>query len=127
MKPFVLAGTILSVALVSTSAPAGQALRSADELKGFYQAQCARCHGADGSATDSEGRKLKGLDFTDAKEMKSLTDAEAAKAIRKGLFFGLSMPAFGSAISDDEIKVLVSEILRKARKGTPIAPATPPH
>lgn len=96
--------------------------RSVDQLKAFYAQSCVRCHGADGSARDAEGRKLKGRDLTDP-SMKGEKDASLEKTIRKGIFFGKAMPAFGKDLSEVEIQLLVKEIVRKAEKGKVIAPA----
>jgi mono/diheme cytochrome c family protein len=94
--------------------------RNVDALRAFFAQNCVRCHGLDGSARDPQGKKLKGKDFTDPKEMKGETDAELEKTIRKGVFFGKAMPAFGKELSEAEIKVFVKEIVRKAEKGKAI-------
>jgi mono/diheme cytochrome c family protein len=100
----------------------GQTPRSLLDLKLFYQQNCVKCHGLDGSATSQDGKRLKGLDFTSPNEMKGLTDAGLAKKIRNGIFFGQVMPAFKKELSEAEIQLLVQEIVRKAVKGQPIAP-----
>jgi mono/diheme cytochrome c family protein len=89
------------------------------DLKGFYQMRCAGCHGIDGSAM-RDGKKLKGQDFTDAKDMKELTDAKMVKAIQEGLFFGKRMPAYKGQINEADSLRLVQEVLRKAEKGKAI-------
>lgn len=114
-----LALSALAVAQDKKEAPA----RDVEQLKAFYVEKCARCHGADGSARDAEGKKLKGRDLTDAKDMKGEKDASLEKSIRKGIFFGKAMPAFGKELSDAEIHLLLTEIVRKAEKGKVIAPA----
>ncbi len=96
--------------------------RSVKELKGFYAANCAKCHGADGSGRSPDGRRLSGMDFTDKAKMARESDAMMAKTIRKGIFFGVVMHPFKKRISDAEALVLVQEILRKAEKGKVIAP-----
>lgn len=100
--------------------PAGP--RSETELRAFYQRSCIGCHGEDGSATATDGRKLKGRDFTSEKDMQGTTDQGLAKTIRKGLFFGMAMPAYKNELSEEEALLLVRTILRKARKGEPIHP-----
>lgn len=106
----------------------GQTPRSLLDLKLFYQQNCVKCHGLDGSATGPDGKRLKGMDFTSANEMKGLTDAGLAKKIRNGIFFGQVMPAFKKDLTEGEIRMVVQEIVRKAVKGQPIAPKvdTPP-
>jgi mono/diheme cytochrome c family protein len=41
--------------------------KTVNELKGFFAANCVKCHGADGSGRSADGAKLGGFDFTDAK------------------------------------------------------------
>ena len=106
--------------LVSLAASA-QAPEKKD-LRAFFQANCVVCHGADGSARAADGRRLKGQDFTDAKDMKEMSDAKLAKTIRKGLFFGIRMPAFKDQLSEEEALALVQQVLRHAEKGKAIAP-----
>ena len=100
--------------------------RDVAQLRAFYAQNCVRCHGVDGSAHDAAGKKLRGKDFTDPKEMKGESDEELQKTIRKGIFFGRVMPAFGKELSEAEIKLVVQEIVRKAEKGKPVAPAPEP-
>lgn len=100
-------------------APAG---RSLNELKAFYQQRCVRCHGADGSAVDPEGKRLGGRDFTDAKKQAKETDEGMARTLRRGILFGAVMPAYGKELTEAEALRLVREIVRPAAKGKVIAP-----
>ncbi len=109
--PFILCAGLLADSPAKTLA----------ELKSFYTANCVKCHGSDGSAT-ADGKKLGGRDFTDAAKNAKQTDAEMAKTIRKGIFFGLVMPAFKDRLNEEEALLLVKEIVRKAEKGRAIAP-----
>lgn len=116
--------TCAALLLLGSALPARSAQettpRSEAELRAFYQRTCAGCHGEDGSATAADGRKLKGRDFTSEKDMQGTTDQGLAKTIRKGLFFGMAMPAYKNELSEEEALALVRGILRKARKGEPI-------
>lgn len=94
------------------------------DLRAFYAVNCSVCHGTDGSARGADGSRLKGQDFTDAKEMKAFTDAELAKAIRKGKSFG-RMPSFKDRLSEAEIMELVQQVVRKAEKGRAIGSEAP--
>lgn len=96
------------------------AVRSVPELRVFFQQNCATCHGPDGSAVSPEGRRLKGLDFTSPRALKGGTDPEFARTIRKGIFFGLTMPSFRDRLSEEDAQLMVREVLRKAEKGKPI-------
>lgn len=104
------------------SSPVSGSGRSVSELKAFYAANCVRCHGPDGSGQSAQGKRLKGMDFTDPKQMAKESDAMMAKTIRKGIFFGVVMPPFKKRLTDAEVMTLVKEILRKAEKGKVIAP-----
>jgi len=96
--------------------------RTVSELKAFFVANCARCHGHDGSARNALGKKLCGLDFTNQKKMAKETDAKLAKTIRKGIFFGVVMPPFKKRLSEAETMLMVTEVIRKAEKDKAIAP-----
>ena len=96
--------------------------RSVKELKGFYAASCAKCHGSDGSGRSPEGKRLTDPDFTDQQTMSRKSDAMMVKTIRKGIFFGTVMPAFKDRLSEEDALLLVKDIVRKAEKGKVIAP-----
>jgi len=49
-----------------------------------YAKNCASCHGKDGAGATTMGKKLKVLDYTDAKVQAAFTDAEALKVILEG-------------------------------------------
>lgn len=97
--------------------------RSVKQLKAFYVANCARCHGPDGSGRAANGKKLMGTDFTNAKEMAKKSDARMVKTIRKGIFFGVVMHPFKKRITEAEALLLIQEVLRKAEKGKVIGAA----
>lgn len=146
--PFTLAGTLrwaaflprssrggllcalTALATMATMAAVAQApkAKSIDELKAFYQQNCIRCHGLDGSGRSSDGKKLGGLDFTQtARDARTLSGPASeretrtmARAIQKGLFFGLTMPAFKDQLSQEDAALMVREILLKAEAGKPI-------
>lgn len=102
--------------------------KSVPELRAFYQQNCIRCHGADGSAKGPEGKPLGGLDFTKVAREYRAANSEAserelramARTIRKGLFFGITMPAWGKQLSEEEATLLVKEVLLKAEPGKAI-------
>ena len=92
------------------------------DMKKFFQNHCVKCHGPDGSAVSSDGKKLKGQDFTDQKWRQDTRDEEMAKTIREGKFFGLAMPSFEDKLSPEDIQLIITDIIRKAEKGKIIAP-----
>ena len=129
-------GRLLLAGLLAMAMPAmaGQAptpaAKSIQELKAFYQQNCTRCHGTDGSARSEGGKKLGGLDFTQAAEDFRKLSGPASdreiramtRTIRKGIFFGLSMPAWKDQLSDADATLMVREILLQAAPGKVIKP-----
>jgi len=91
-------------------------------LRVFYQQNCARCHGPDGSAVSEEGKKLRGQDLTDPDWQRDTRDDEMVKTILKGKFFGLAMPGFKKTLTGDEVQHMITYIIRKSKKGQEIAP-----
>ena len=115
---------VLLLALCSLCVVAAQPpTRSLDELRTFFAANCARCHGVDGASSSPACRKLCSTDFTDPKVMGKVSDDRLVKTIRKGIFFGVVMPPFKKRLSEAETLLLVQGILRKAEKGKVIAAA----
>lgn len=101
-----------------------------NELKAFFAQNCVKCHGTDGSATDSDGSRRPGRDFTQAaitfrersgpasqREIRAM-----ARTIRKGIFFGRIMPSWKADLSEEDAALLVKEVLLKAEKGRTIEP-----
>jgi mono/diheme cytochrome c family protein len=91
----------LLVAIVTAST----ALVSQDNSKTveLYKAKCAKCHGADGTAT-AGGKKLGGKDAWDPEVMK-MTDAQMIETTKSGKN---KMPAYGKSLDDTQIKELVA-------------------
>ena len=52
---------------------------------GMFDKKCAGCHGKDGKATSTMGRKLNIRDLTDAKVQAGSTDAQWEKIILEGV------------------------------------------
>lgn len=136
-RPAWTPGRILGLALLWFAAPLALTaqtpvppVKDVNELRAFFQERCVRCHGLDGSATDPEGRKLGGLDFTKAaREFKELAGPASereirkmVKTIRKGIFFGRIMPSWKAYLSPEDADVLVRQILLKAERGKAIEP-----
>lgn len=121
------AGWLCALAAMAAMAQAPKA-KSIDELKAFYQQNCIRCHGLDGSGRSSDGKKPGGLDFTQtARDFRTLggpaSERETRAMIRtiqKGIFFGLTMPSWKDRLSQEDAALMVREILLKAEAGKPI-------
>jgi mono/diheme cytochrome c family protein len=120
---------LCALATVALAAQAPKA-KSVNELKAFFQQNCIRCHGLDGSARSPDGKKLGGLDFTQATQDFQTLSGPASereirtmiRTIRKGIFFGLTMPAWRDQLSHEDATLMVREILLKAEAGKVIEP-----
>jgi len=71
----------------------------------FHEKGCEHCHGVDGIGTD-KGPDLSGVG-------RRLHKPEIAKQIHDG---GKEMPAFGDALTNDEIQQLVEYLAAKKKK-----------
>lgn len=132
-----LLGALALCALATVSAqaqaPAPKA-KTINELKGFFQQNCTRCHGLDGSAKAPDGRKLGGLDFTRAAhDFRTLSGPASEReirtmirTIRKGILFGYTMPSWKDQLSVEDATLMVREILLKAEAGKNIEPEATP-
>jgi len=81
------------------------------DAKENWDAQCAKCHGADGKGDTKIGAKLGCKDFTDAKVQADLKDDAAFKALKEGLIKDdkTLMKPFDT-LSDAELKALVAYV-----------------
>lgn len=76
-----------------------------------YDKNCAKCHGADGKAATTMGKKMKIRDWTSA-DYKA-DPAAIEKAIKDGVAKTADrgkMSAYGDKLSDAEIKALVKVV-----------------
>jgi len=126
-----LTGGLLLIGFVAQAAQGPEArAKSLPELKAFFQQNCTRCHGLDGSAKGPDGRRLGGLDFTKAAhDFRTLSGPASEReirtmirTIRKGILFGYSMPAWKDQLSQEDATLMVREVLLKAEAGKAIEP-----
>ena len=99
---------------------AAPAQDSGKDLEAFYQENCSKCHGADGSGVDRDGEKLSGRDLTDSEWQKNTKDEEMVETILDGKFFGWAMPGFKDKLTRDQAGKMVTNIIRTAEKGKKI-------
>lgn len=85
---------------------------SAAEAKENWDANCAKCHGADGKGQTKIGAKLGVKDFTDAKVQAAIKDEDAIKTIKEGKkdADGKTLMKAFDTLSDDEVKALVAYV-----------------
>ena len=76
----------------------------------IYSDTCAQCHGDDGRAKTTKGKRLKIRDFSDPKIQDSFTDADAIKAVKEGIKKDnvIQMKAYKDDYTDDEVKAVVA-------------------
>lgn len=97
---------VLAVLLLVPAFPARAGGR---DLKRFYEARCAVCHGADGTGRGPGGLRLGPASFADPKTFGPASDEDLARAIRQG---SGAMPAFSFVLDEAEARRLAREILR---------------
>jgi mono/diheme cytochrome c family protein len=85
--------------------------RAADAKTNWVN-NCAQCHGPDGKANTKMGKMLSAKDLTDPKVQADFTDAKATQSIKEGVKQNgkTTMKAFGSKLTEDEIKALVAYV-----------------
>ncbi|MDD5262178.1 MAG: cytochrome c [Methylacidiphilales bacterium] len=75
--------------------------------KALYDANCASCHGKDGSGNTPMGKKFGLKNYQDAGVQAALDDATATKVIQDGKD---KMKAFKDKLSADDIKAVIAHI-----------------
>ena len=98
---------LLLIGMVLLAGPAFAA--SGPEL---WTQHCASCHGKDGSGSTAMGKKIGVKDYRDPKVQTAFSDGEMERAIKEGVKENgkEKMKAFGSRLSDDDVKALVAYI-----------------
>jgi cytochrome c6 len=88
------------------------ALSHAASAADNWDANCSKCHGADGKGQTKVGKKLNLKDYTDTKVQADLKDADMVKAITDGVFEKEKekMKSFKADLSADEVKDLVAYV-----------------
>ncbi|HYE48291.1 MAG TPA: cytochrome c [Azospirillaceae bacterium] len=118
MIRFLLPGAAALLLLAAVPAGAADLTRAARN----YDAYCAQCHGVnrDGKGVNTAAMAVQPRDHTDAKGMESLPDDQIFKAIKDGglgVNKSVLMPAWGSVMSDAEIKDLVAYLRQVCKCG----------
>jgi len=93
-----------------------QTKRKASATEDLFQANCARCHGADGRGDTPLGHTYNSPDFTDNAWWQKHSDITSTKSLVSIVTNGKGgMPGFGKKLKSSEIKGLVS-YARRFRK-----------
>jgi len=118
VRQVVLAVAVLSAlgALACESRVAGGQVDGA----AVFKAACARCHGDAGAPDPGMVAQLGVANLTDPALHARLRDADIDRQIREGSKNG-KMPAFGSALTDEQIEAVVAYV-RTLEKDGPAQP-----
>ncbi len=107
--------TVLSTFLLMIGLLVG-APAQAEDIEKVFKFYCAQCHGLDGKGKGPNVTKdfaTSPRNFTDAKEMNKLTDADVKTAIKDGgpaVSKSELMPPWGKTLTAEEIDGLVGHI-----------------
>jgi len=103
MKKLIKLASITALVLTAAS------LHAAD-VKGIWEKQCQKCHGADGKGQTKMGRQAGAKDYTDPKVQAEMKDESAGKAIKEGIVEKgkKKMDPYKDKVTDDEIKALIA-------------------
>ena len=109
----IIAAAVVSIGLArydATSAAAQGSKGKKSDVAGLYQAQCAKCHGADGKGIES----LPDIpNFADAAWQAAHPDKELLASIKNGK--GI-MPGYKDTMSAAEISAMVKHVRSFAKK-----------
>ena len=127
-RPGLLLALVTTIACAGAEAPKAKTVQ---DLRAFFQQNCTRCHGLDGSAHAPDGKRLGGMDFTVvAEEFRQAGGPGSEREIRRmsrgilnGILFGVTMPAWKAQLSPEDAQLMVKEVLLKAERGKVIEPA----
>lgn len=110
----IIAAAALCGGIATLNAADDAALAKAKET---FNKECYKCHGKEGKGDTKMGQKLQVKDYSKAEVQAKMKDEEMAKAIKEGVKKEgkILMKAYGSKLSDDEIKALV-QYVRKLKK-----------
>jgi len=100
---------VLSAVLLAALLFVCGAVRAADApaRSEIWVAHCAKCHGSDGKAQTEEGKKKGARDLTNGKWQRTISDERMIRSITRGREM---MPAWGKALTPEEIRGLVKVV-----------------
>ncbi len=96
---FLIAGFVVFSSRETQIAAASTMFESEVSPRSLYVSNCARCHGTNGKAQTSQGRKTEADDLTRG-DVKGISDAKMTRVITNGKG---KMPAFGKRLTAAQI------------------------
>jgi cytochrome c6 len=97
---------ILKVAAVCALMLGAVGAWAQDSGEAVYKLKCAMCHGADGTANTPAGKAFNAASYKDPAVMKT-PDADLIAVVKNGKN---KMPAFGTMLTDAQIKAVVAYV-----------------
>jgi mono/diheme cytochrome c family protein len=82
---------------------------SVHDMEAQYRFSCAQCHGLDGTSRGPAGERLPGRVLADRKWLAKQKDEDLVRTILDGKG---AMPSFKHKLSPEEVKRLLTEIVR---------------
>jgi cytochrome c6 len=99
-------GMMLAMVMAFSLSTAVSLMAEDTDIQGIYKKKCAMCHKADGKGYAA----MKTPDFTSKEWQASRTDEQLIETMTKGK---APMPAFEKQLKPEEIKALVTDVVRK--------------
>ncbi len=110
----------LQIAIILAALAFAVPAMQADEAKAKanFEKYCAGCHGKDGKGETPLGKRLEARDFSDAKVLQTIKEADMFKAVKEGLKKGdkVLMKPYNDKMTDAEIKEVVAYMRTFAKK-----------
>ena len=98
--------SLLAVGSLAVISAASLSAQDKPDAASLYSKNCKMCHRADGKGVPA----MKTPDFTNKEWQANRTDAELIKSVTKGKD---KMPAFEEKLKPEEIKAIISDVIRK--------------
>jgi mono/diheme cytochrome c family protein len=105
--------TLLPLFLLAMPHPAAAQAGKAEDGQKLFEANCAKCHGPDGSGDTAIGKAVGAKDLR-SPEAQKLTDAQIFTQIDQGKN---NMPPFGGALDKGKINDLIAYVHVLTKKG----------
>ena len=103
-----IAGLFYGSQVSSSASAAGVSLQNNGDARALFAKHCAICHGSDGRAKTSRGKRTHTRNLADLEWQDSVSDERIFNSINNGR--SSNMPRFNKKLSDSQIDALVSYV-----------------